>query len=64
MGWYASLFKTIRIRESAAVRFNADSLQRAEQAGAEHAELVNRHPELAEFAHTPRQLQLTLRLLW
>ena len=63
-GLDASLFKTIRIRESAAVRFNADFFNVLNMPGLNMPNSSTGILSLQNSANAPRQLQLTLRLLW
>ena len=63
-GLDASLFKTIRIRESAAVRFNADFFNVLNMPGLNMPNSSTGILSLQNSANSPRQLQLTLRVLW
>jgi hypothetical protein len=63
-GLDASLFKTIRIKESAAVRFNAGFFNVLNMPGLNMPNSSTGILSLQNSANAPWQLQLTLRLLW
>jgi hypothetical protein len=63
-GLDASLFKTVRIKESVAVRFNADFFNVLNMPGLNIPNSSTGILSLQNSANSPRQLQVTLRLLW
>ncbi len=63
-GLDASLFKTVRIKESVAVRFNADFFNVLNMPGLNMPSSSTGILSLQNSANSPRQLQVTLRLLW
>jgi hypothetical protein len=63
-GLDASLFKSLRIREGLTLRFNADFFNVLNMPGLSQPNAVTGIASRQTSANDPRQLQLTLRLLW
>ena len=63
-GLDASLFKTVRITEKTALRFNADFFQVLNNPGTPQPDSSSGIISLQNSANAPREVQLTLRLTW
>ncbi len=63
-GLDASLFKTIPIKESVSLRFNADFFNVLNMPGLNQPTAATGILSLQNSSNSPRQLQLTLRLIW
>jgi hypothetical protein len=63
-GMDASLFKTVRLTESAVLRFNADFFSVLNKPGTPQPSETSGIISLQNSANAPRELQLTLRLTW